>query len=324
MLPSALIILFGIQILMISSVSPSLLIRQLISWTIGIVLFFIAKQANYRQLNRYRFHLLLVSTILVILPIIFGELTRGSHRWISIGLLNIQPSEMIKPLLMTFLSFNHLPYLAILPIVIVMLQPDLGTSLTLVCLAAPLIFITKTNFIKFLILASFLLALSPLMYQFALKPYQRQRITNFLKPHLDPSGAGYNVIQSQIAIGSGGLLGKGYKQGTQSQLRFLPEKQTDFIFAATAEERGFVGIFLLIFSYFLLLKGLINKFKTLTYFPQKVFTLGITFSIWFQIAVNISMNLGLMPVTGIPLPFISVGGSSIMALFFALGIIYSV
>ncbi|MFA6603014.1 MAG: FtsW/RodA/SpoVE family cell cycle protein [Candidatus Shapirobacteria bacterium] len=324
MLPSALIILFGIQLLMVSSVSPSLVPRQIISWLIGIVLFFIGKQANYRQLYQYRFHILIAALVFVILPIIFGELTRGSHRWISIGPLNLQPSEIIKPLLMTFFSFNHLPILGFLPILVVLLQPDLGTSLTLFCLAIPLIFINKTNFYRFLLVTLFFIVLSPFVYQYGLKPYQRQRITNFLEPRSDPTGAGYNVIQSQIAIGSGGLLGKGFKQGTQGQLKFLPEKHTDFIFAATAEERGFVGIFLLIGSYFLLLRGLLAKFKSLTYFPQKVFTLGITFSIWFQIVVNIGMNLGLLPVTGIPLPFISVGGSSIMALLFALGIIYSV
>lgn len=323
MVPAALVIFFGIQLLMVSSISPSLLSRQVISWLIGLGLFFLARQINFRQLSKYRFHLLLISIVAVVLPIVFGEMTRGSHRWISIGFLNIQPSEFIKPLLMAFIAFNHLPLLALIPMFIVVLQPDLGTAMTLFCLLLPLVFINKTNFIRFLVVVLAFTALSPLIYSYALKPYQRQRIVNFINPYSDPTGAGYNVIQSQIAIGSGGLLGKGYRQGTQGQLKFLPEKHTDFIFAVTAEERGYLGVLLVLFSYYLLLKGLLVKLKSLTYFPQKLFAAGFIFSIWFQIVVNIGMNLGIMPVTGIPLPFISIGGSSVMTLFIAMGVIYS-
>jgi rod shape determining protein RodA len=165
--------------------------------------------------------------------------------------------------------------------------------------------------------------LSPLIYSKVLHDYQRQRIVNFINPGADPQGKGYNVIQSKIAVGSGGFFGKGYKKGSQGQLLFLPEKHTDFMFAATTEELGCLGVLIIITSYYFLIKTLINKAYSTQIRPLFIFTLGIALQIWMQAFINIGMNIGVLPVTGIPLPFISVGGSSLMALMFSLGIIYS-
>jgi len=159
--------------------------------------------------------------------------------------------------------------------------------------------------------------------QICFKDYQQNRINTFLNPKEDPLGEGYNVIQSQIAIGSGGFFGKGYKKGTQGQLLFLPEKHTDFMFATTAEELGLFGVSIILFAYYLLIRTLFNKAFSTKNRPLFIFTLGIAIQIWMQTFVNIGMNIGLLPVTGIPLPFISVGGSSLMTLLFSLGIIYS-
>ncbi|MBU1117375.1 FtsW/RodA/SpoVE family cell cycle protein, partial [Patescibacteria group bacterium] len=191
-------------------------------------------------------------------------------------------------------------------------------------LIIPIILYNK-KLLKLSIIAGIVfLLLSPLAYKYILKDYQKQRIDHFINPNSDPLGQGYNLIQSQIAIGSGGFFGKGYRKGTQSQLLFLPEKHSDFIFAATSEELVLFSVILIIGSYFLILNSLLNKaFQTTNNLPLFLFTLGITFEIWTQCSVNIGMNLGLLPVTGIPLPFMSVGGSSIMALLFSLGIIYS-
>ena len=165
--------------------------------------------------------------------------------------------------------------------------------------------------------------LSPLIWKFGLKEYQRHRVITFINPAADPLNTGYNVIQSKIAIGSGGVFGKGYKKGTQGQLLFLPEKHTDFIFAATAEELGIVGIGILIFAYYNLISTLFQKAYSTKDRPLFIFILGIAIQLWMQIFVNIGMNIGILPVTGIPLPFISIGGSSLIAYLFALGICFS-
>jgi rod shape determining protein RodA len=187
------------------------------------------------------------------------------------------------------------------------------------------VIIYNRKFLKIsLIIAAIFLTLSPLIYNFVLHDYQKERIVTFLNPSSDPLDKGYNVIQSKIAIGSGGFFGKGYKKGTQGQLLFLPEKHTDFMFAATAEELGFVGISIILLAYYFLIKTLIDKaFLIRNNRILFLFTLGIALQIWMQVFVNIGMNIGILPVTGIPLPFLSVGGSSIMTLLFSIGIIYS-
>jgi len=310
--------------IMVSSVAPGLLLKQLSAWVIGGVLFFIGRQINPKQFSSYKWLVFILSCLLLIAPIVLNHITRGSRRWLDIGPLSIQPSEVVKPFLMLFLSDMAWPLFHFIPVAIIMLQPDLGSAMTVLFLLTPVVFYNKKLIKILLILSLFGLLLSPLIWNNLLHDYQQKRISNFLNPASDPLGDGYNVIQSKIAIGSGGILGKGYKMGTQGQLLFLPEKHTDFIFAATAEERGLIGILVILFAYFLLIKTLFNKaFSFSNNRPLFIFTLGIACQIWLQMFVNIGMNLGLLPVTGIPLPFLSVGGSSVMSLMFSLGIIFS-
>lgn len=320
----SIVVLFCFNMLMISSIAPNLLGKQLIAWIIGLLLFFLGRQINPKQLSSSKWLLFIFSCFFLLAPIFLNHITRGSRRWLDIGPMSIQPSEIVKPMLMLFLANAGFPFFHFIPVAIVMLQPDLGSAMTLFFLLIPSI-IYNSKFLKLtLIFTCFLLLLSPLIWNKGLHDYQRNRIVHFLDPSADPLGEGYNVIQSKIAIGSGGFWGKGYKRGTQGQLLFLPEKHTDFMFAATAEERGFVGILVIVVAYYLLIKTLIDKaYSDSANRPLFIFTLGITFQIWFQAFINIGMNIGILPVTGIPLPFMSVGGSSLMALLFSLGIIYS-
>lgn len=319
----SLLALFCINILMISSIAPNLILKQLIAWVLGIILFFVGKQINLKQLNSYKWPIFIVSCVFLILPIIFNSITRGSRRWIYFAGQTLQPSELVKPGLMSFLATTNLPLLHFVPVAIIMAQPDLGSAMSVFFLIIPIVLYNKKLFKLSIIFGLVFLAVSPLVYKYVLHNYQQKRISTFLNPTADPLGEGYNVIQSQIAIGSGGIFGKGYKKGTQGQLLFLPEKHTDFMFATTAEELGLLGITIVLLAYYFLISTLINKAFSTKNRPLFLFTLGIAIQIWIQTFINIGMNIGLLPVTGIPLPFISVGGSSLMTLLFSLGIIYS-
>ncbi len=320
----SLTVLFAINILMVSSVAPGSLIKQIIAWTIGIVLFFIGRFVNPKQIASSKWFIFIGSCLLLLLPILLNNITRGSRRWIDLGFTSIQPSEFVKPWLMLFLANSPAPLLHLIPVGIIMLQPDLGSALSVLFLMAPVILYDKKLLKITLVLGIIFIILSPVIYNTVLHDYQKDRIINFINPSSDPLGKGYNVIQSKIAIGSGGFWGKGYKKGTQGQLLFLPEKHTDFMFAATAEELGFVGIIIILIAYFFLIKTLFNKaFLAKNNRVLFLFTLGIAMQIWMQMFVNIGMNIGILPVTGTPLPFLSVGGSSIMTLLFSIGVIYS-
>lgn len=320
----ALLVLFSFNMLMISSLAPSLFWKQLLSWGIGIILFLVGTQINPKQNRSTGTFFFIASCLLVLAPIIIGSFTRGSRRWLYIGPLSIQPSEIVKGPLMLFLSTTTLPLLHLLPVAIIMMQPDLGSAMSVFILIIPIILYNQKLFRLSVLALIFLVFSAPLIYGIVLKPYQQDRIKSFLSPQSDPLGDGYNLIQAQIAIGSGGLLGKGYRKGTQGQLLYLPEKHTDFIFSATAEELGLLSVFIILLAYFVIIETLFKKaFNTTNNLALFLFTLGIAFEIWAQAFINIGMNIGILPVTGIPLPFMSVGGSSIMAILFSLGIIYS-
>ncbi len=316
--------LFAINILMVTSISPGYLKKQFTAWVVGLILFFIGRQINPKQISSSKRLIFLVSCFLLLLPIILNSITRGSRRWINLGFTSIQPSEITKPWLLLFLTNTQFPLLHLIPVAIITLQPDLGSAISVMFLMAPIIIYDQKLLKIFIILTSVFLLISPLIYNFVLHDYQKERIITFLNPSSDPLDKGYNVIQSKIAIGSGGLFGKGYKKGTQGQLLFLPEKHTDFMFAATAEELGIIGVTIILTAYYFLIKTLIDKaFLVRNNRILFLFTLGITLQIWMQAFVNIGMNVGILPVTGIPLPFLSVGGSSIITLLFSIGIIYS-
>ncbi len=319
----SLFLLFSINILMVSSLAPHILLRQLFAWFIGFMLFLFGRQLIPKQLAPQKNLILAFSCLLLLTPIVMNNITRGSRRWIDIGPLSIQPTEVVKPLLMVFLATSSTPLLHLIPVSIIAIQPDLGSALSTLFLITPIVLYSK-KLLKLTLVGLFaLIALSPIIWRNVLHDYQKNRIIYFLDPTSDPLGKGYNIIQSKIAIGSGGLFGKGYRKGSQGQLLFLPEKHTDFMLAATGEELGFFGITLIISSYFLLISSLFKKAYSTSDRPLFIFTLGIAFQIWMQAFVNIGMNIGILPVTGTPLPFLSVGGSSIMSLLFSLGIVFS-
>ncbi len=320
----SLVVLFSINILMVSSVAPNSIGKQLIAWSLGLTFFFIGRLVNPKQIASSKWLIFGVCCLLLLTPIILNNITRGSRRWIDLGFTSIQPSEIVKPWLMLFLANVQTPLIHLIPVGIIMLQPDLGSALSVLFLMVPVIFYNHKLLKLSLIIGAIFIVFSPILYNVVLHDYQKERIVNFINPSSDPLGKGYNVIQSKIAIGSGGFWGKGYKKGTQGQLLFLPEKHTDFMFATTAEELGFVGIIIVLLAYYFLIKTLITKaFMSNNNRVLFLFTLGIALQIWMQTFVNIGMNIGILPVTGIPLPFLSVGGSSIMTLLFSIGVIYS-
>ncbi|NTU69854.1 rod shape-determining protein RodA [bacterium] len=317
----------------------SIAFTQIIFGVIGILLFMFFSLFDYRALKSYSpwaygFIILLLLVVLVV-----GKITNGASSWIDLGFFRLQPSELAKLLLIISLAkffsekgremkllrffFLSLVYVAV-PVGLVLLQPDFGTASVIVVIWFGMILATQANKIHtFLLLATGFGAV-PVLYQFYLKDYQRNRILTFLNPALDPQGAGYNVIQSTIAVGSGQLFGRGLGHGPQSQLKFLPERYTDFIFSVLAEELGFAGSALLLLLFFILILRIIRIAKIAPDNFGSLIAVGVAVWILFQSFVNIGMNISLMPVTGIPLPLISYGGSSTLALFMGLGILQSI
>ena len=312
--------------------------RMQVMWFLaGLVAMFFVISIDYHSFAHWS-NVIYVINILVLLLVLFsGEEGGGAQRWIGIGSFRLQPSEFAKLALVITLS-RHLEkkkslntlqdlltvflHMAV-PMMLIARQPDLGTALVLVAMTFGMMFIAGISY-KMLagIISAGILSL-PLFWQI-LKPYQRDRILVFFNPYLDPLGKGYHVIQSKIAIGSGKLFGKGLYQGTQSQLDFLPVKHTDFIFAVLGEELGFVGGVILISLYFMLLYYSIRAAFKARDLLGTYMVVGVI-SMWaFQILVNIGMNVGIMPVTGIPLPFMSYGGSSFIMNMMAAGLVLNV
>ncbi|MGA1847528.1 rod shape-determining protein RodA [Deferribacter abyssi] len=316
----------------------SFYLKQIIWITIGIICYFLFTFINYRFLLKYSHIFYYISLLVLGIVLIKGHIGMGAQRWINIGGFRLQPSEFIKVVWILFLakkfSTHEIYYFTFLDIfkkvlflapifILIFLQPDLGTALIYVFLWG--IALLYCGVRKYTVFVTIILVLISLPIGWSqLKDYQKKRIITFLYPEKDPFGAGYHVIQSKIAIGSGGLKGKGFLKGTQSHLRFLPERHTDFIFSLINEEFGFFGgITVLTFIFFIIFKilyiGLIVKEPG----GKIVCLLGASL-IFFQTFVNSAMTVGLMPVVGIPMPFVSYGGSSIITFFTLSGIINSI
>lgn len=312
--------------------------KQLFWYLIGIAAYFAALWIGYRYFLNGSYLFYALTVLMLFWVLMFGEARSGAQRWISLGPFQIQPSELCKIatilMLAQFLagrnpqaaqkrSFFAASILTGIPAILVLKQPDLGSALVFMPVLFALIFFWGIR-IRYLAVL-FLAALSALPFLWhALKPYQQKRLLVFLDPSIDPIGASYTAIQSKIAVGSGGLFGKGWLQGTQTQLDFVPEHHTDFIFSVFAEEFGFLGALLLIFLFALLVAYVFRVMEHTTDGRARLLAIGIAAYFSFQVIVNIGMTFGFAPITGIPLPFISYGGSSLVVNFFAFGLLSSI
>ena len=310
------------------------LTRFLVFFSMFLVLSFVRVSFWYRQ--AYIFYIL--GILLLLLVIFFGISASGSKRWINLFIMNLQPSELMKiAIIVCFARYYHriqssdiqsYKYLLqpiillLIPCYLVITQPDLGTAILIAGSGLAIIWLAGLN-LKYFIYSGLILLVSLPFVISILKPYQKSRILTFFNPDRDPLGAGYQIIQSKIAIGSGGLLGKGFLQGTQSYLEFLPEKHTDFIFTLFSEEFGFVGSLVLILLYALLIYRIIRIGFLCRSFFAKLYCFGFASGLFLYIFVNIAMVLGLLPIVGAPLPIMSYGGSSMLSIMLGLGIVMS-
>jgi rod shape determining protein RodA len=315
-----------------------LFIKQMFWYAAGVIVMIIMANVNYNIWIGVANQLYGFVMFLLLLVLVMGHTSLGAQRWLNLGFFHIQPSEFMKIIISLALvrfilvnqkdAFSYKNILKILlligfPAVLIIIQPDLGSTILMIPLVLVILFIGDMPWKKLAgLITAGVLAL-PLVY-ILLKDYQKERLQVFINPHIDRLGAGYNVIQSMIAVGSGELAGKGWLQGTQSQLNFIPIKYTDFVFAVISEEFGFLGALVIIFIYLvLILEGL----KVVKMCPQsggKMLGAALTMMLFAQFAINIGMNIGLMPVTGITLPLLSYGGSSILVTMVAIGMLQNI
>ena len=324
-----------------SATRSSRFVMQNLIWImIGTVLVIILSFFDYRDLKKYIFHIYVFNVILLLLVRFAGKKTLGAQRWLKIGPFQLQPSEFVKIAIIVILSYwittrykkgiNSLKDIigAILPVVplllLILFQPDLGTTLITVTGYLAMIFLYGADMKPIWIIAIIVMLSAYPVYRFVLSDYQRTRVTTFLNPENDMRGSGWHVTQSKISVGGGGLLGKGFLQGSQSRLEFLPEAQTDFIFSAISEETGFVGSTTVILLYFLLIFEIMKISRVIQDPFGKLILYGISGIFLMHVIVNIGMTIGVVPVTGKPLLFLSYGGSSFLSSFIMIGLAESI
>jgi rod shape determining protein RodA len=305
----------------------------------GVALMFVVSAVNYHALVDTVPWLYSGAIVSLLAVLLFGRRYLGAKRWIQMPGFHFQPSEWVKLILILavakyFAEYQErdLPFKDLLkaaaivgvPMLLVLKQPDLGTSLTYVPVAIMGLFLggMRIKHAAAIVLVGAVLIIP--VWKFGLKPYQKDRLVSFVEPAADAKGAGYQVIQSLVAVGSGGLWGKGIAKGSQTQGQFLPVPHTDFIFAAWSEEHGFIGAIFLLLLYFLVLMRLVSNAQTAPDRAGTFVVMGVVAVLVFHILVNVGMVVGFMPVTGIPLPFMSYGGSSVLFMFLSLGIVMNV
>ena len=309
-------------------------------WTgIALIVYVVATAFDYKWLKTFAWPLYALQLGLLVTTLAIGHGVGGSARWVSIGPFDFQFSELAKILMIVVLA-NYLSarqgrltslasilgacILVVPPWILVMIQPDLGTSLVLLAVLGGMLFMSGASLRWLGVLVGTALASFPFVWTYILRDYQKQRIVSFLDPASDMQGAGYQLFQSQIAVGSGGWFGKGLTNGTQNQLNFLPVQESDFVAAIYLEELGFLGAMLLVVLFGALLwRILVSGWRSRDPFGM-MFASGLASMILFQLVVNLGMVIGIMPITGIPLPFISHGGASLISLAVGLGILQSV
>jgi len=312
--------------------------KQLIRFIIAIGIYMFVSLVSIKFWLGSSYYIYIFSLFLLILVNFYGITGMGSQRWLNLGFFNLQPSELIKFSLVLALAryfhaekninfltncknFMYSLFFIILPAYVVFLQPDLGSSLIIVIAGLTILFVVGLSIWFFIGSAIIISIIAPLLWIFFLYDYQKNRVLTFLDPLRDPLGSGYHIIQSKIALGSGGLFGKGFLQGTQSHLNFLPEMQTDFIFTLLAEEFGILGTLTLLFLFIIiifysLIIGLICKSRFACFI-----SIGVSINIFYYVFINTAMVSGLIPVVGVPLPLVSYGGTSMLCVMFGLGLV---
>ncbi len=316
-----------------------LFLKQVYWLFIGVGFLAFTLSFDYRTFIRYSYFFYLFSLLLLVLVTIFGRTTSGSQRWIQLGFISFQPSELSKIALILaltrFFTEKENPrgyglrdlgvpfFMVAMPTLLIFRQPDLGTMLLLVLIFTSMLLFVGVRFKSWLAMASGVAVAIPILWHF-LKAYQRNRLLTFLNPDLDPLKTGYHITQSKIAVGSGTLWGKGFLQGTQSQLHFLPEQHTDFIFSVLAEEWGFMGCFLLLFLLLLLISRGLKISNTSKDRASAVLAVGLTAMLFWQTFINVGMVVGILPVVGVPLPLVSYGGTSLVMTLTAVGILMNI
>ena len=331
--------LMGLSLTVLYSVAGyEMIIRQLIRLAIALSAMFILAQIPPEMYQRWTPVIFVICVLLLVAVLAVGHTGKGAQRWLDLGVTKFQPSEIMK-LIMPFMvayyiSQEPLPpklkqifialLIIIIPTLLIAKQPDLGTSILIASSGIFVLFLSGISWLYITIAAVAVLAFIPILWFYLMHDYQRGRVLTLLNPEADPLGAGYHIIQSKIAIGSGGLWGKGWLQGTQSQLEFLPERHTDFIFSVFSEEFGFVGVLLLLAIYlFIIGRGLWIANQAQDAFTKLVAG-SITLTFFVYVFVNIGMVSGLLPVVGVPLPLISYGGTSIVTLLAGFGVLMSI
>lgn len=311
---------------------------QLVRAIPGFILMLTIAMIDVRHLMRSAYAIFLAVLALLVAVELMGRIGMGAQRWIDLGFFQLQPSELMKPALTLALArYFHgvsldqigrplllIPplLLVFVPVTFVLLQPNLGTSLLLIMGSGAIFFAAGVRIWKFLLVIGGGLGAIPVVWEF-MHDYQKQRVYTFLDPETDPLGAGYNIMQSKIALGSGALFGKGFMEGSQSQLAFLPEKHTDFIFVVLAEEFGMVGAMVLLALFMaLVIYGLVIALSCRNQFARLV-AIGMTTQFFLYVFVNVAMVTGLIPVVGIPMPLVSYGGSAMMTVMIGVGLLLS-
>ena len=316
----------------------TLVVKQCLWVATGLFFLFIVANIDYIKVLDFAYLFYGINLAVLVLLLIFGGERYGAKRWIDLGPFSLQPSEFVKITVILALAlfleqrrektgtlgnFIFAGALVAPAFIMIFLQPDLGTAVVLIPILFSMLFICGER-VKYLFVTMGLGLLSLPFLWSLLKGYQKSRLMVFINPNIDPLGAGYTIIQSRIAIGSGGLFGKGWLQGTQSHLKFLPERHTDFIFSVIGEEWGFIGAIVLIGLYSLVIARGVRIISNIDDVYGKAIAAGIVTLLSFQVLVNISMAVGLMPVVGLPLPVISYGGSSTVATLIAMGFLLSI
>ena len=326
------LILIVISNIVLRSINPSIFPDYYLYLLVAIISFFILLKIDFEVFLTLSKHLYFLSLILLIITLILGQVTRGSIRWIPLGPITLQPSEVFRVFILLFLAryatekeinlkrFIKLFVYFLIPFFLILIQPSLGVAMITGVGFLGIIFASSIN--KRLLIAGFLVLvfIAPFSW-FLLAPYQKDRITTFLNPYEDPLGSGYNSIQSTISVGSGKFFGRGLGQGVQTQLAYLPEKHTDFIFAATSEELGFVGASLILISFSVLFYLFIRIIDNPVNPAARAFVTAVFFIYLSQTFIHVGMNMGMVPITGLPLPFVSAGGSALLGSFISLAIV---